>query len=441
MKSRGFAVAVFVLALLAGVLYWSNNRKPTDAAANASADAHPHILALNRDNISKVEIKKKGADDVVLSKTAPDRWRITSPKPFNADADSISSVLSTLSSIDADRLVEEQAGDLKQFGLVEPTLEVSATMTDGKTQKLVIGDDTPTGSAAFAALAGNSRVFTVAGYTKTSLDKGVKDLRDKRLLPVDFNKITRVEIAGPNLKIAFGSENGKLSLQEPRDVRVNTAELDTAVEKLKGATLDVNASEEDRRRFASSFASGTPLATVKATDQSGSQEMQVRKNKDAYYAKSSGVEGVHKLSADLGAELEKKIDDFRNKNLFDSSSTDPEKVEMHDAGKTYSLTRSGNDWISDGKKMDEPSVESLLDQIRGLSATKFVSSGFAKPMTDITVTSDSGKRIEKVLVAKDGAAYIAKRENEALLYELDPKVFEDLQKAATQMKPAEPAKK
>src|SRR2546422_7724806 len=47
-------------------------------------------------------------------------------------------------------------------------------------RSLLIGDDIPTGNGAYAKLDEDPRVFTIASYNKTSLDKAVKDLRDKR---------------------------------------------------------------------------------------------------------------------------------------------------------------------------------------------------------------------------------------------------------------------
>ena len=35
-----------------------------------------------------------------------------------------------------------------------------------------MGDNTPAGNAVYVALAGDPRVFTLANYSKTSLDKG-----------------------------------------------------------------------------------------------------------------------------------------------------------------------------------------------------------------------------------------------------------------------------
>ena len=43
------------------------------------------------------------------------------------------------------------------------------------------------------------------------------------------------------------------------------------------------------------------------------QTLEVRKNKDDYYAKSSVVDGVFKVDSSLGTALDKKIDDFQKK--------------------------------------------------------------------------------------------------------------------------------
>ena len=51
------------------------------------------------------------------------------------------------------------------------------------------------------------------------------------------------------------------------------------------------------------------------------------------------------------------------------------------------------------------------------------------------VTSHDGKQVEKVQVAKSGDNYVAKRENEAALYQLDASAVTALQKSAADIKP------
>jgi hypothetical protein len=184
---------------------------------------------------------------------------------------------------------------------------------------------------------------------------------------------------------------------------------------------------------------------VKATDASGTQELQVRKNKDAYYAETTAMEGVFKVSNDLGDSINKDLEDFREKQLFDFGADDPDKVEFHDGPKAYYLTRSGEDWWSgDGKKMDAIGASEFLRSVRTLTATKFDTAGFSAPALTLTVTSKNSKRVEKAEIAKSGTGYIAKREDGPTLYQLDAKSVEDMQKAAADMKPAAtppPAKK
>lgn len=439
MKSKGLLIATIVLAALAGTLYWSNHHPPSDDTAKASLDTPPKILALKQDDISKVDILKGGTEAVALAKNSAGKWQITAPTPLSADQDAVSSVLSTVSSLNSERLVDDKPTDLAQYGLTKPALEVAITEKDNKLQKLLIGDDTPTGSAVFAKLEGDPRVFTVASYNKSSIDKNSNDLRDKRLLTVDFDKLSLVQLSAKNQNIEFGRNKQEWQILKPKPLRADNSQVEDLVRSLREAKLETAATDADVKKAASAFASGTLIGTAKVTDASATQELQVRKSKDDYYAKSSAVAGVYKVGNDVGTALNKGLDDFRNKKLFDFGYDEPNKVELHDGDKAYYLTKGGQDWWGlDGKKMDAMSAQSLIDKLRALSAKKFVDSGFTTPSIDVTVTSNDNKRFEHVLISQSGDRWIAKRENEPSLYELDASSVTDLQKAAADLKPEPP---
>ena len=101
--------------------------------------------------------------------------------------------------------------------------------------------------------------------------------------------------------------------------------------------------------------------------------------------------------------------------------------------------------MSGSKTMDNSSVQNLIDKLRDLAATKFAEKGGGQPVFDATVTSNGGKRVEKVTINKSLDQYFAQREGEPSIYELDSKAVEDLQKAASDVKeqapPAPAAKK
>jgi hypothetical protein len=317
-------------------------------------------------------------------------------------------------------------------------MKVKVTRKDGKTDDLLIGDETPTGSGAYAKLAGDPRVFTIASYTKTSFDKGPNDLRDKRLLTFDQDKLTRVELAAKGGPVEFGKNNqNDWQILKPKPLRADGSQVEELIRKLKDAKMDTAVTAEDSRKAAAAFASGTRVAVVNVADASGNQQLEVRKDKEKnYYAKSSVAEGIHKVASDLGDGLDKGLDDFRNKKLFDFGWSDPTRVQV--AAATY--TKSGDKWMSGSKQMDSGSVQALIDKLRDLNAARFVEAGAGAPVLDATVTSGDGKRVEKVTITKEGNTFFAKRENEPGIYELDAKAVEDLQKAAADVKEYQPPK-
>lgn len=437
MKFRNLILATIVLAALAGTLYWSDHRKGGEDTAKASTDTSPAILKLDSSSITKVELKNKDAEPIVLEKNGSGSWRITQPKPLPADPSSVANELSTLASLNSERLVEEKASDLKPYGLDPAAVEVNVSEKDNKTQRLLIGDQTPTGNAVYATLSGDPRLFTIPNYEKTSIDKGLNDFRDKRLLTVDADKISRIDLIRKNQDIEFGRNKEEWQILKPKPLRADDIQVGDLARKLADARMELTGSDAGSSDAASAFAHATPVAIAKVTDPSGTQELQVRKSKDTYYAKSSVADGTYKVDSSLGTALDKGLDDFRNKKIFDFGFNDPDKIEMHCASKAYFLTKGGTDWWSaNGKKMDPEAAESFVSQLRDLNASKFVESAFSNPEIEIAITSDTGKRTEKVSIAKSGNSYIARRENDSSFYQLDSSAVDALQKSAEQLKPA-----
>ena len=67
---------------------------------------------------------------------------------------------------------------------------------------------------------------------------------------------------------------------------------------------------DDAKKAEGAFATGQPVATAKITDAASTQTLDVRKNKDDYYARSSVVKGAFKVNADLGSGVDKSLDAF-----------------------------------------------------------------------------------------------------------------------------------
>ena len=476
MKPRPLLIAALVLLILSLFMFWSNRHPPAaDLPTGASLKELPHILTLNRADVTQFAILRKDQPPLNLSRNTSGNWQITSPQPLAADQDAVTALLTTVSSLTSNRVVEEKATDLGSYGLANPSLELDITLKDNKSRKLLIGDQTPAGNSYFATVDGDPRLFTVEGYNKTSLDKSAADLRDKRLLTADFDKVSQIDLftqkSGSKREIAFARDKDSWQILKPSPLRADSAHVDELIRALRDAKLDSGAADD--KKDVAVFSGAAPFATVKLTSPAGMQQLEIRKaaakakpnkpdkkdtnNKDTntkspenaageYFAKSSVVSGVYKVPDTLATSLDKSLDDFRDKKLFDFNYPDPDKIEIHDGAHSYFLTRSGSDWWGpDGKKIDPSTVPPLLDSLRELSATKFSENGFTTPSVEITVISNSGKHMEKVLISKNADRYIAKRESESSLYEIASSSVTDLQKYAADLKAAPaaaaPAKK
>jgi hypothetical protein len=432
MKFKGLLTAVIVLAALGGGVYWSDKKK-TAEEKEPPKDAAPKVLTIPEDQFKSISLKKAAGDTTVVQKSAAGKWEIAQPKPLAADQDSVGSLVSTLSSLTSDRLIEEKTSDLAPFGLASPALEVVVTKKDGKTEDLLVGDDTPTGGSTFVKLKNDPRVFSVSSSVKSSLDKASKDLRDKRLLTFDSDKLTRVELVAKGPAIEFGKNNqNEWQILKPKPLRADGSQVEELVRKLKDAKMDT---EADTTKTVPAFASGTRVALVTVADSAGTQTLEIRKDKEKnYYAKSSVLDTIYKTAADIGDGLDKDLASFRNKKLFDFGFNDPTKLTVNKT--TYE--KSGDKWMSAGKQLDSGSVQAVIDKLRDLASTKYLDTGSGEPVIELAVTSGDGKRNEKVTIMKQAATYIAKRENEPSVYELDSKTVEDLQKTTSDVKAAAP---
>src|SRR5690242_15652190 len=186
-------IAAVVLAGLGGLVYWSGKRE--EANKDKGNRDTPKILAIEESKVRKIEIKPREGDATVIARDDAGKWEITAPTKLTADGGNVTSLLGSVSSLTAERIVDEKPNpsDLGADGLNPALVTVTFTLADGKTPSIKIGEATAASSGVYAMVEGDKRLFTVSSSTKDSLNKTAKDLRDKHLLSFDSDKISRVE--------------------------------------------------------------------------------------------------------------------------------------------------------------------------------------------------------------------------------------------------------
>lgn len=428
MPNRGLLVAVALLAVLAGGIYWSNQDEEKKVGAPAK-DAPPKILEIPEDQFAKIEIKRRDGTGAVLERQ-PSGWRLIAPKALPADTRAVQTLVSALALVASERLVDEKPADLMQYGFASPQVEVLIDRKDGKKHKLLLGETSPLGTSVFARVDGDPRLYTVAAAVKAAVDKVWQDLRDRRLLTFYDAKLVRIELNS----IEFVKADGHWSMTKPQAWRPDTFAVEELVRKLIEAKMEITP-EDEEQTFAGKFASAAPYAIARATDDKGTQQLDIRKDKEGnFFAKSTAVEGFFKLPPEAVDIFARKAEEFRSKKLFDFGFADPSKIELKHDGNSWSFEKKGADWLSGGKKIDPGSVQQLVDRLRELAATGFAPKAGGKPLAEYSITVP-GKPAEVVAVSQQGDAYFATRAGDLTAYTLDSKVVEELHQFAATAKP------
>jgi hypothetical protein len=442
MKFRGLAIACAVLLALSGLLYWSahhKSQKKVSATATSTV-----ILKVDPASVAMLSIHQLDSAPITLARASSGAWQITAPKTLPANQQTVQDMLSNLSPLNAERVIATNTANLQNYGLDKPSVEVDITEKDHAQQKLLFGDSTPTGDAAYAMVAGDPRIFTTYLFHKTDLNKSLNDLRDTRLITANPDKMSSIDLIQGSHEIDFDrNSNGNWQIAKPGSYRADATSVDALADALSGVHMDLTG--EGSQNPDAGFAHGSSVAKVEIGAPVGKQSLEIRKDGAHYYARSSVTSGAYLIDSSIADSLNKQLDSYRNKSVFDFSYNEPGEVDLqikrdNGAAQSWYLRRSGNDWWIDGKKMDAGSVENVISSLRGLTATRFATSGFASPDIQATVTSNGGSLVEKVSIAKSGSNYLAQRANEPTLYVLDSGAVTGLESAAKGIHAAKPSK-
>ena len=432
-KLISLGIAVVVLLGLTGALYWSSHHpKPSPETPLASG---PVILKLDPDSVTALTLNVRGAAPISLVKQGGN-WQIIAPEKIPADSDEVSGLLQELDPLNAQESVATNATDLKQYGFDNPAISLNIVEKGHAAQQLLIGDNTPVAGSAYAMIAGTGRVYTTPMEKKNVLSKNLTLLREKRLVTASTGQMQQIELTHAGQTVTLAHYASGWRMLQPAPYRVDQLSVEGLADTLSEAEMDL--SQPPPQEAQADWAQGTPVGSVKISGSDGTQTLAIRKYKDEDYAKSSLMDGVFHVGAPLADALDKTAESFRNKQVFDFGSNEPEELDLqlkNLPGGTVNLALKHNalGWWQNGKKVNADKAEALVSALRALTANQFINSGFTRPEITATVTSGEGKHQETVDIAKSGSRYLARRIDDPSLYVLDSGAVEGVERGARQL--------
>ena len=218
----------------------------------------------------RLVVKAKG-ETTELARLPDQSWVITRPLKTAADVQTAEGIVSALQFARIRATVEEKPTpeDLHRFGLDKPGVEAVASAEGVPPLTVRLGVENPYDGSAYLQREGDLKVYSVDGSTRSSLDKGTFDLRDRDVLAVRDLGITRIEVRGKKRDWVVGRDPGQpYAFVRPAREDADTAAISGWLSSLRGtkATKYLQDSPAERKR------TGVEKPVVEATFQRGTTE-------------------------------------------------------------------------------------------------------------------------------------------------------------------------
>jgi len=412
MRGLRFIILLLIAIPLAWYAYHDSTKGPID-----DSPKRDKVFAVEADKIDELEIKSESGDRTALRRKGSD-WEVVQPIASPADQAAVSGITSNLSSVEIQRVIDENPADLKEFGLAEPRVEVGFK-ANGKQLRLQLGQKTPSGTDVYAKLADAKKVFLVPSFLDSTFNHGTFDLRDKAVLKLDREKIDTVEVTAGGRPIRVEKKNGEWQIAEPPLGRAEFGAVDGLVSRISSVQMkSIVPDSSDLKKYGLD----KPAVTVRLGSGSSQATLLIGGPAETgtVYAKDFSRPTVFTIESALLDDLKKEASEYRQKDLFDARSFNTTRLEIVRTGQTtvFEKTKVKD---KDGKEqekwrqtapvardVDAAKIEALISAATGARATGFVDStaktGLDKPELSLTFKYDEGKE-ERVVFArtKDGA--------------------------------------
>jgi len=436
---KGLTSTIILAVLLAGagayIYFYEWGERP------AAEEKTKAFASITSDSIEEVQVKSATGETTHLRRGA-NGWEIVEPVKANADPSEISSLTSNLSSLEVQRVVDENPNDLAQYGLNPARVDVAfRTKNEKDFRHLLVGEKTPTGGDLYAKLQNEKKVFLVSSFLDNTFNRTTFDLRDKKILEFDREKVDSLEIVNAGNTIQLVRSGDQWRLAKPFEARGDYGTIEGLVTRLSSGQMQriVDADGKDPKLY------GLDKPTTTATVTSGSARAALQlgiSEAQSVYAKDVSRPMIFAIEEGIATDLRKPVGEFRRRDVFDFRPFTANRIEVKRGTETFTFEKTkdkdGKDiWRNaSGQNADTAKVEDLLTKLSNLRAASYEPAqpaALKSPSISVTARFDENKT-ETVTFAKNGNDVFAARAGEPGAAKVDATPYDDAVKALDALK-------
>jgi hypothetical protein len=325
-RIRSTLILLVVAVGLGGYLYFVESKRPV-----ADESAKKKIFTYDSSKINQVQVTSSSGDVTALRKGSDSTWTIVQPVEARADRNVISDVVTNLANLEEQRVVDENAADLKAYGLAEPRVDITFNVEGEKDPKrILLGEKTPSSTGVYAKLPTGNRVLVVDTSLETAADKSTFDFRDKAAVVFDQTKVTSLELASPSETIRLEKTGEEWKLVKPIQAPADFVSVNGVIGQLQSAQMTALKDRPEDLKDLKQYGLDKPAVVATIGTGSSLAKFEVGKEADAgaVWARDPSRPAVFSVNNGVATELKKKVDDFRRKEVFEFRPYNTTRFEM-----------------------------------------------------------------------------------------------------------------
>jgi len=372
------ALSLVLAALVAAIVLVNRLEKGKKAAEGT-------LLDTPAASIEKIELRNKNGRFVFSRRDT--LWYLDEPLAAKADKVALEGILDNFCRLKYDRLVEEDARALKDFGLDKPEIELRLITKGAPGQSILLGMKNGLDDSSYAKLAAGNKVVSIAAYKRNELEKDLFAFRDKKFLEIDTTAVIALEYRHENSLFAFSKVGEQWFMQKPL---YSLAQAGRISDILSGASLlealsFAGTASADKRR---ELGLENPLLTAEFRSATGSRKVVVGRKGERYYALADGTAEICEVGKDFPDKFSNDPASFREKKVASFYAFDVRELKFRRGNFNFEIRKnSAGAWEFAkpfaGKRPSEEKIGSLLTALADCEAKEFIDG--PKPLPEFAV--------------------------------------------------------
>ena len=413
MRFKTTIISLVVLLVFGGAIYWYEFRgAPERNKAKTQAE---RVFPGDFLTVSAIAIEKSDGR-VRISRKSPEEWEIVEPLHTEADNGLVKSLINRLQNLEFRRVLDENPADLDKYGLSRP--EIRVEFTGGvNADTIELGNRGPIGSTLYLKKKSSPRIFLVDSSLKSLLNKGLFDLRERRIISFERNQVEGIDLVYPDREIQLELKDLKWKIAKPAAFLADESEVNRILTELINLKADRFIVEklEDPARYG--FNRPQLLVTLNLKDKKTAAFRIGASAEGGVYANRVGGDPVYLLDPQVVGKLARNVNDFRDKTVIEIERDAFTALEFARPGTTTVRIekRTEDRWrVSSPYSLDVDrfTLGNLFNEFRRITAQEFVTDrpenlkpyGLDNPRLKISFFGANNKPINSLIIGKESSA-------------------------------------